>query len=144
MKRILQNTFLAVGLVMILPFVITLGSSSSLVAAIVISLFFLFCAVFPTYLCVLIYYYVKRKIATNKVYTAIIGTLLLLFIYHICLLLFFIIIWRGPWSDFLSTVMLEYTDEHGILNILAILLAIAVPVADLLIDKIEKDLKEYK
>lgn len=144
MKRILQNTFLAVALIMVIPFVITLGSSSSLGAAIAVSLMFLFCAAFPTFLAVLLYYFIKKKITTNKVYTAVLGTLVLLCIYHLGFLLLIVITSHKSWSEFVSTAIYQYTDENIILNILAILLAVAVPVADLLIDKIARDLKDYK
>ncbi|TWV98767.1 hypothetical protein [Chitinophaga pinensis] len=143
MKRILQNTFLAVGIITIIPFVVTLGSTASIGAAIWISLFFIFCAAFPTYLAVLIYYFVKRKIE-NKVYAMICGALLPLSIYHLCMLLLIVIGFDKPWSTFVQTVAHEYTDEYGLPNILAILLTIAIPIADLLIDKIARDLKDYK
>ena len=143
MRRILQNTFLAVALLMLPLLVVVLSAGATSGAAIVALLICLVCAPFPTYVAVVIYQYViKKKLPNNKIYALVAGILLLLFIYHLGLLLYIAML--RPWSDILPTMSLEYTDEFGVPNVIGVFLAVAIPVADILIDKIALDMEKYK
>ena len=82
--------------------------------AILFPLLLLVCAPFPTYVAIIIY--------------------------HFGLLLGIIIVIDKPWHYFIH----EYADEFATTNFPAIALAVSIPLADVLIRKIELDLKEYK
>lgn len=155
MKRNLLNTFLAIGLTMALLIFIALFSAASAGpgsvttgeeagAGVVIAVFLLviICAPVPTYLAVLLYQFkIKPKFPHNKVYAVLSGIAISLLLYHFFLVLF-IAVTESP-SALVQKVLFEYTREYAVPNLLATPISICIPLADLLIDKIKRDLRDY-
>ena len=156
MKRTLLNTFLAIGLTMALlifvalfsaaaagPGSVTTGGGAGAGVVVVVFLLIIICAPFPTYLAVLLYQFkIKRKFSHNNVYAVLSGIAILLLLYHFFLVLF-IAVAESP-SGLVQKVLFEYTREYAVPNLLAIPISICIPLADLLIDKIKRDLRDYK
>ncbi len=145
MRKIVVHTFVTVFLFMLLLVLYLLLGLPNGGAAVLALLYALFCAPFPTYLAVLIYRSAKKKIIPgNKIVSILSSTLLLLIIYHIGLILFILMGHSESWTIFINTMINEYTGEYGTVNIPAILLIIAIPLAELLITKVERDMKEER
>ncbi|PWV49135.1 hypothetical protein [Chitinophaga sp. S165] len=141
MRKIVLHTFVAVLLASSVIAFCLLSSTGG--AAIFVLLLLLLCAPFPTFLTVLIYNFLKRKILpNNRVFTVILSTLLLLAIYHICVVLFIIIFDSGVRSTTIDTMTDEYTNEYLVINIIATLLIICIPIAEIVIEKVKRDMKE--
>jgi hypothetical protein len=144
MRKALLHTFVAMVITTLLLIIAVLLPANQgtglLVGALVL---FIFCAPFPTYLAVLFYSFVTKKIFPNKkLYAFLVSVLLPLFLYHLCLVLFVAIIFEGPWSDFINRLIYNYTDEFAAPTVLAVLLMISIPLADMLIEKVKRDLKQ--
>jgi hypothetical protein len=135
MRKALIHTFFAVFL-------------ASLVLIIVPPLILLFyvCAPFPTYLAVLIYQFVKqKKFPNNKVYAFLFGGLLLFIICQLGFILYMFIgsiPFRSPYV--ISDIIDEYKGDVAEVSIFGGLIAIFVPLADILIEKIKRDIAEEK
>lgn len=143
MRKTLLQTFLAMVITTLLLIIVVIlpviQGAGMLIGAL---LLFFFCAPFPTYLAVLVYNFVTKNTFPNKkVYASLFSVLLLLFLYHLCLVLYIAITFEEFWFDFINTVIDQYTDEFAVPTILAILLIISIPLADILIEKIKRDLK---
>lgn len=139
MRKILIRTFVSVVVASAMLMTVLLPVNGGL--AILFPLLLLFCAPFPTYVAVIIYDAATKKVfPENKVYAALSGVLFLLFIYHLGLLVGITIVFDKPWHYFIH----EYAGEFATTNFPAIALAVSIPLADILIRKIELDLKVYK
>jgi len=142
MRKNLAHTFLTVFLILLVFIIILLCATSEPGGTVLLLGLFFSCAPFPTYLAVLVYHFITKKIfPNNKVYAVLFSPLILLFIYHLCLVLYFAITFSKPWPGFMDNMIHEYTEEYTVLNISAVLLAIFIPLADILIEKIKLDLK---
>lgn len=141
MRNIIIHTLVAVLLVSSLIAFCLLFTTGG--AAIFILLMLLFCAPFPTYIAVLLYHFFKRKILPDKrVFSVILSTLLLLFIYHICLLPFVVMESGTKGAISINTMIHEYADEFALVTIIAILQIICIPIAEIVIEKVKRDMKE--
>lgn len=139
MRKILYHTFVSVIITSIVLTLLYLPASLGLI--LMPFLLILFCAPFPAFLAVLIYEFANRKLFPNdKVYAVLFGVLLLLFIYHLFLAVFIVTGYNKPWSSLINTISDGYFSEFAIANVSAIVLAISVPLADILIKKVQRDL----
>jgi hypothetical protein len=141
MKKILLNTFLAVLFPCLISAIAVVGGNPG--AAIVVLFLLIVCTAFPTYLVVIIYHYLKRKVLSdNKVYAVIFGALILFSICQICIVLYLVISAGEFRSDSIVDGVIRGYKDFGVFNICVALLAIAVPLADILGDWITLELKK--
>jgi preprotein translocase subunit SecE len=139
MRKILIRTFMCVLAASGILTFLLLPAAGGMALLFPIILFF--CAPFPTFIAILIYDAITKKVFPgHKVYAALFGVFSLLLIYHLGLLLVILVMVNHPWQYFIS----EYTDEFASFNVPVIIISIFIPIADFLIRKIERDLKEYK
>lgn len=131
MKKILIHTFVSVLITVGVLFFLFLPQAGGV--AVLMALLTLFAAPFPTYIAILVYRSLQKKLFPhNKLLSSFAAILILLVIYHIC---------------FLGYVF--FSDEHSLhtfrkeyaSTIPAYLLAISIPVAELIIAKVERDMK---
>lgn len=143
MRNALLQTLVSVLLASLVLFIILLPGMTGL--AVLAPILLLFCAPFPTYVAVLIHQLVTKRIFPgNKVYTVLSGIAMLLVIYHFGLIIYIVIVRDEPLYELTDIMMYEYTREFLLPNICAGSLAISVPLAEIVIDKIKSDLKKYQ
>lgn len=134
MKKILIHTLVTVLLtilVFLLFFLPQIG-----VFAVLIALLTLFCAPFPTFIGILLYGAMQKRIfPQNKIISSIAAVLILLVIYHVCLL---------SYLYFASEHTRDTFTKAYSSDIPAYLLAIAIPIAEIVIRKVKPDLQQLQ
>lgn len=146
MRKALLHTFLAMVITAAIIILIVLLTAGQGTGILIVALFmFIFCGPFPTYLAVLFYIFgAKKKFPNNMFHASLYFALLLLFLYHFFFVLFAVVINEEPWSYLTNRLIIDYKDEFAVPTILTVLVIISIPLADLLIEKIKRDLKDFK
>jgi hypothetical protein len=143
MKKILLNTFLLVLFPCLISAIAIVAGGKEPGTALVFLILLILCIPFPAYLVVLIYHFLKRKILpNNKVYAVIFGALILFSICQICIVLYLVISAGEFRSDSIVHSVISGYKDFGVFNICLALLAIAVPLTDILADWIDLELKK--
>lgn len=131
MRRLLIHTFLAVLIPVGLLFFLLLPQIGGM--AVLVALIMLFVAPFPTYITILLYRWMQKKLLPNHhIYSSLLAILTLLVIYHLGVLCFFYMSEKQPLTVFAR----EY-----FYNLPACLIVISIPIAEWVMLKVERDLK---